>query len=82
MLNDTHPDVERAQIELLRKAGGPARFARMRSMTATVIALSRRAIARLHPDWDSNEVDLKFVELNYGEALAEGVRRRAQRGVR
>jgi hypothetical protein len=38
--------------------------------------MSRRAIARRHPDWSEVEVKVEFVKLNYGEAIADRVRQR------
>ena len=52
------------------------RFSRVRSLTRTVIELSRRAIRRAHPNWDQRRVDLYFVEIHYGKHLAEGVKAR------
>jgi hypothetical protein len=75
MFSDTHPDAEKVQIELLRKASTADRFALMCSLTATAISLSRRAIARANPDFTPQEVDLKFVELHYGKELAGRLRR-------
>jgi hypothetical protein len=76
---DTHPDAERVQIELLRKASASERFALACSLTATTISLSRRAIARANPDFSPQDVDLKFVELHYGKDLASRVRRYLER---
>ena len=73
--SDAHPEAERVQIELLRKATTAQRFALARSLTATTIGLARRAIARANPDLSRQEVDLKFVELHYGRDLASRVRR-------
>ena len=75
MLSDTHPDAEKVQIDLLRKASTSDRFALMCSLTATAISLARRAIARANPDFSPQEVDLRFVELHYGKQLASRVRR-------
>ena len=79
MLSDTHPEAEKVQIDLLRKASTSERFALMCSLTATAISLSRRAIARANPDLSPQEVDLKFVELHYGKELASRVRRYLKR---
>ncbi len=79
MFSDTHPDAEKVQIELLRKASTSERCALMCSLTATAVSLSRRAIARANPDLSPQEVDLKFVELHYGKKLASRVRRYLER---
>ncbi|MFH1920053.1 MAG: hypothetical protein ABIP48_09230 [Planctomycetota bacterium] len=80
MFSDTSPEAERIQVELLRKASNAERFARMCSLTATAISLSRRAIARAHPDLTPEEVDLKFVELHYGSKLATDLRKYLESG--
>ena len=74
MLSDTHPDAERVQIELIRRKTVSERFALVRSLTAFVIDLSRRAVARANPDLDDDELRLKFIEINYGAELAQRVR--------
>jgi hypothetical protein len=74
MLSDTHPDAEKVQIELLRKATFAQRWAKMASLTAFTVNLSRRAIAEANPGLSQRELDLKFVELSYGRDLAERLR--------
>lgn len=75
MLSDTSPEAERVQIELLRKATPARRVAMMRSMSAMVIGLSRRALERANPGLSREEIDLLFVKQNYGRELAEELRR-------
>lgn len=75
MLSDTHPDAERVQIELLRQATGAQRMAQALSLTSLVIRLSRRAIARVNPHLSEQEVEMLWVELNYGKELATGLRK-------
>jgi hypothetical protein len=70
MVSDTHPLAKRFQIELLRRATVSERLARMRSLTATTINLSRRAIASANPRLTPRQIDLKCVELYYGRELA------------
>ena len=74
MLSDTHPDAERVQIELIRKASIAERIAAMRSLTRMATRLSRQAIARANPQASPREVDLIWVELHYGPELARKVR--------
>ncbi len=78
---DTDPEAEAVQIELLRQAG-PARRAQMAlELSAQVIGMARRHLRRMYPDATETEIGLKFVELNYGRELAEGLRRYlAERG--
>ncbi len=77
---DTHPEAERVQLELLRRASAGKRLALARSLSTTAIQLSRRAIARAHPDADPRELKLLFVEYHYGKDLAEAVRARLSGG--
>jgi hypothetical protein len=74
MLSDTHPEVEKLQIELLRKATPSERLAKALSLTATLVGLSRQTIARLNPEATPQELDLKRIELYYGKPLAEKVK--------
>lgn len=74
MLSDTHPEAEKVQIELLRKATFAERFAKMRSLTMMAIKLSRQAIGDANPEFTPQEVNLKWVELHYGKKLATELR--------
>ena len=74
MLTDTHPDAERVQLELIRQASVAKRISLMRSLTATLISLSRQGIAKSNPGMNAQEVDLRWAEINYGEKLATEVR--------
>jgi hypothetical protein len=77
---DTDPEAERVQIELLRRAGPTHRVQMALRLSAQVISLARRAIRRSFPDATEEEVGVRFVERQYGQELAEGLRRRlAQR---
>lgn len=72
---DTRPDAEAVQIALLRRASPARKLRLVRSLTATVVGWSRRAIRRANPEADEREVLLRFVALHYGEDLAAAVRR-------
>ena len=72
-LSDTSPQAEKVQIELFRKASISRRVSLARSLSATMIWLSRRAIQRANPGFTEQEVGLRFVELHYGRELAERV---------
>jgi hypothetical protein len=69
-VTDTHPDVAARQIELLRSASPARRAALARSLTRTVITLSRRALRRRRPHATERELDRAFVELHYGDETA------------
>lgn len=73
---DTSADAEQVQIELLRRAGETRRFELLRSLTASVVGLSRRALREQMPGAPESEVMIRWVALHYGESLAAGVRRR------
>jgi len=73
-ISDTHPDADRYQIELSRAASVAQRFARVRSLSGTVVALSRRALRRSLVDPSEDEVGVAFVALHYGDAVAQQVR--------
>lgn len=70
---DTSPEAERVQIELLCKASPARRFHLARSLSQTMIQVSRANIRRLHPEVDQEELKLLFVELYYGKELADRV---------
>ncbi len=67
---DTHPLMEQKQIELLSRASVVSRLVRVRSLSAGTIGLSRRGMAKLHPEWSEAELLLAWVGLCYGEDLA------------
>ena len=71
---DTSPEMERVQIELIRKASSAKLFGLIRSMSQTMMQASRENIRRLHPDANKEELTLIFVELYYGKELANLVR--------
>jgi len=72
MISDTAAEAERVQIELIRKMSVAEKMAQVRSLSALVIGLSRRAIARANPRLSPRELDVKFVELHYGKEVAIG----------
>jgi hypothetical protein len=71
---DTSPEVERIQIELIRKASPAKIFGLVRSMSQTMIEASLRNIRKLHPGASEEEITLIFVELYYGKKAANLVR--------
>ena len=71
---DTSPEMERVQIELIRKASPAKIFGLVRSMSQTLIQASRINIRKLHPEASEEELALIFVELYYGKELANLVR--------
>ncbi len=68
---DTHPEAERVQIALIRKAGIARRIGIARSLSETAIKLSRRAISRANPQLSEQELNLVIVAHNYGRDIAD-----------
>jgi len=78
MLNlpsDTDPKTEKMQILLIRKSKISDRISQLRSLSQTVIRLSRRAIARANPGTSEKELDCKFVAYHYGNEIAEQLKK-------
>jgi hypothetical protein len=71
---DTAPEAEKVQIELIRKSSTSRRISIVRSLSQTVIYLSRRAIKRTKPSLSERELDIAFVANQYGQELAERLR--------
>lgn len=72
---DTDVATESEQIHLVKQAPISRRFRLVRSLTASAIWLSRRAVARQNPEASSQEIGLKWIGLHYGEELEGEVRR-------
>lgn len=71
---DTSPDIEKIQISLIRKLSIAERISILRSLSQTVIQLSRRAIARANSELSEEELKGMFVEYHYGDELANRFR--------
>ena len=72
--SDTSPEVERVQIELLRKAGKTRRLQLGLKLSGEALEMAQRAIRRSHPDISELDAKLLFVEVTYGKDLADRVR--------
>ncbi|MEN8149065.1 MAG: hypothetical protein ABFS86_04535 [Planctomycetota bacterium] len=75
MSRDTTFEIREKQIELLREAPPSRRLQLALSLSRSVMELSRRGIARAHPEWSELARDIEFVRIHYGEELAEGLER-------
>jgi hypothetical protein len=75
MLSDTHPEAEKVQIELLRRMSVAQRLGRMREWTHVLVHLSRQGLASANPGLDNRELDLLWVEQQYGRDLAAELRK-------
>ena len=71
---DTRPEAAAVQLSLLRKASVGRRAAVARSLSSTVIELSRRALRDGMKSATDAEVMDRWVALNYGADLARRVR--------
>jgi hypothetical protein len=71
---DTHPEIEKLQISLIRKASVSKRISKLRSLSQSVIRLSRRAILRANPSFNQMDVNIAFLKYHYGEALSNAVK--------
>ena len=74
--DDTHPAAAAVQLELLRQATVARRASLTRSLSATAIDLSRRALRERMPDATAEEVLLRWLAQSYGGEIAAGVARR------
>jgi hypothetical protein len=74
MLSDTSLEIEEAQLQLLRLMTPSDRSALAAKMSTEVIRASKRAIARLNPNFTPRQVEHYYIELHYGKELADGMR--------
>lgn len=70
---DTNPEIEKVQISLIRKASISKRLSRARSLSQSVIQLSRRAIQRANSSLSQEELNLLFLAVHYGTDLSFSV---------
>ena len=71
---DTALKAEKVQIDLIRESSISKRISKVRSLSQTIIYLSRRSIQRANPSLSECQVNIAFVENHYGEELAERLR--------
>ena len=57
---DTSPEIERVQIELLRKAGKARRLQLGLKLSGEAFEMAQRAIKRAHPELSELEAKLLF----------------------
>lgn len=75
-LSDTDAQTSAVHLELLRQASPDQRLALALSLSRSVVALTRDAIARARPGASLDELGVEFVARCYGDELAAGVRAR------
>jgi hypothetical protein len=74
MFSDTHPDAEQVQLDLIRKMSVAERLGRAGEWTRMVMNFSRQRLARENPNLQKRELDLLWIEQQYGADLAARVR--------
>ncbi|MBN1130008.1 MAG: hypothetical protein JXA71_13535 [Chitinispirillaceae bacterium] len=77
---DTDLQTEQLLVSLIRQSSVPRRLARMRSLSQSVMELSRRAIKRANTTASDDELSVLFIHHFYGESLARNFRRFIDRG--
>ena len=78
-LSDTDEKIEKIQIALIRKLSSTERVTILRSLSRTVINLSRRAIRRANPELSEKELKYKFLAYHYGNETAEKFKKYIER---
>lgn len=76
---DTARSAERVLIDLQRKKSVAQKLDQVRSLSALMMKLSRRAIARARRPSSEIEANLLFVELHYGAQLADQLKQYLQK---
>ncbi len=70
---DTSPEARAVQLELQRRMSPDERLEKAFSLSNGLRRMAMDAIRRRHPDFDEDQVRIKFIELTYGKDLAAGV---------
>ena len=71
--SDTPLDIERVQIEGLRRMTPNQRLALAAMLTRSTFALSWQGFRRAHPDLSEEQLRIRWCSLLYGPELAERV---------
>lgn len=74
-MDDTDPKIAAIQRALLREAGVGKRAMLLRSLSSTVIELSRRELRSKRPGASDRELAIEWVQHNYGADLAARLNR-------
>lgn len=72
--SDTSHEAEIVQLELVRQMPPSERVAKALRLTCDMMRLAKDAIRRRSPHLSDEEVRLQFIELHYGDQLAQEVR--------
>lgn len=71
---DTHPEANTVLTQLIQNQDPSERLAGAVSASDRVAQQCKDAIVRTNPGISAQEVNLLFIELNYGRELADNVR--------
>jgi hypothetical protein len=71
---DTSQSAESILIDLIRSQSPTERLQLALSASRRVAEQCKRAIGRQNPEFSEDELNLRFIELNYGKKLADEVR--------
>ena len=71
---DTSIEAQHIQFEQIRRMTPTERVQKAFALSREVARMCKAAIRRRHPEFDDNEVSLRFIELNYGKQLSEEMR--------
>lgn len=70
---DTSIEAEQIQLRLLRQKSPAERAGLAIRHSTEIIRLAERAIRRAHPEFTPSQISRRFLELLYGQELAESV---------
>ena len=71
---DTHPEIERMHIEMLRRLSPQARMERLNEWSRATMELAWRGLQQANPEATDRELGLLFVAIHYGQPLADRLR--------
>ncbi len=72
--SDTSPEAAKIQLALIRQMSPLDCSTKAIRLSNAIMAQSKAAIRESFPDLDELELKVKFIEIHYGKALAEGCR--------
>lgn len=72
--SDTSEEALEVQLQCLRQMSPHERLRRACAWSGQIRRMAFDAIRRRHPAYSEADVRLKFIELTYGQELADGVR--------
>ena len=73
-ISDTSDEALAVQLECLRQMNPQERLRRACAWSGQVRRMAFDAIRRRHPEFSEGDVRLLFIELTYGQAMADEVR--------